>query len=273
MWWLIFVSQTKKNNIFCTLSFGAGIFVAVCNYCSTSFFIMSSFFTKFNTYGKRFAPRLTACCSYSCTHVCCYIWLILQPIYINLWPVLESVPPYFLTMLLGIFFTFMWPYIVTNFLIIKPTRCTNFLNLFWKWNSTYFGQFFCPLSAVIDCPHSNGLCHTALEKQDQGVPSWSCYSKAVYKPERHIPLLSVQWITPDDGQRNCPKHVDFHFQNQFEKLVQLVGFIIRKKVIGDLKLHIISLHAIRKTGNYMQQPHDIKVFIFYPRRELIFLNN
>jgi hypothetical protein len=29
---------------------------------------------------------------------------------------------------------FMWPCLVTNFLIIKPTRCTNFSNLFWKWN-------------------------------------------------------------------------------------------------------------------------------------------
>jgi hypothetical protein len=36
---------------------------------------------------------------------------------------------------------------------------------------------------------------------------------------------------PDDGQRNCPKHVEFHFQNKFEKLVQLVGFIIRKFVM------------------------------------------
>ena len=34
--------------------------------------------------------------------------------------------------------------------------------------------------------------------------------------------------TPVDGQRNCPKHVDFHSKNKFEKLVNLVGFIIRK---------------------------------------------
>jgi hypothetical protein len=34
--------------------------------------------------------------------------------------------------------------------------------------------------------------------------------------------------TPDDGQRNCPKHVEFNFQNKFEILVHLVGFIIRK---------------------------------------------
>ena len=34
--------------------------------------------------------------------------------------------------------------------------------------------------------------------------------------------------TPDDGQRNCPKHVEFYSKNKFEKLVHLVGFIIRK---------------------------------------------
>ena len=33
--------------------------------------------------------------------------------------------------------------------------------------------------------------------------------------------------TPDDGQRNCPKHVEFHSKNKFEKLVHLVGFILR----------------------------------------------
>ena len=32
---------------------------------------------------------------------------------------------------------------------------------------------------------------------------------------------------PDDGQRNCPKHVEFYSKNKFEKLVHLVGFIIR----------------------------------------------
>ena len=37
------------------------------------------------------------------------------------------------------------------------------------------------------------------------VPSWSC-SQAVSKLVWHIPLLSVQWKTADDGQRNCPKH-------------------------------------------------------------------
>ena len=40
-------------------------------------------------------------------------------------------------------------------------------------------------------------------------------------------LLCVQCQTPDDGQRNCPKHVDFYSKNKFKKLVNFVGFIIR----------------------------------------------
>ena len=40
-------------------------------------------------------------------------------------------------------------------------------------------------------------------------------------------LLCVQWKTPDDWQRNCPKHVDPYSKNKFEKLVHLVRFIVR----------------------------------------------
>jgi len=40
-----------------------------------------------------------------------------------------------------------------------------------------------------------------------------------------IPVCTVK--TPDDGHRNCSKHVEFYSKNKFEKLVLLVGFIIR----------------------------------------------
>ena len=99
------------------------------------------------------------------------------------------------------------------FLIIKPTRCTNFSNLFLEWNSTCFGQFLCPSSGVLHCTHSNGICHT-------GLLTASC-QQAVSKPVWHIPLLCAQWKTPDDGQKNCPKHVEFHSKNKFEKLTQV----------------------------------------------------
>ena len=35
--------------------------------------------------------------------------------------------------------------------------------------------------------------------------------------------------TPDDRQKNCLKHVEFYSKDKFEKFMQLVGFIIRKK--------------------------------------------
>ena len=126
-------------------------------------------------------------------------------------------------------------------LIVKPTRCTNFSNLFLEWNCTCFGQFLRPSSGVFHCTHSGGICHTGLlcvqwKTPDDGQsncpkhvefsPSWSC-SQAVTKFAWHTPLLCVQWKTPDDGQRNCPKHVEFYSINKFEKLVHLVGFIIR----------------------------------------------
>jgi hypothetical protein len=47
----------------------------------------------------------------------------------------------------------------------------------------------------------------------QDVPSWSC---CVYSKK-----------TPDDWQRNCPKHVEIHSKNKFEKSAHLVGFIVR----------------------------------------------
>jgi len=49
---------------------------------------------------------------------------------------------------------------------------------------------------------------------------------------RSFSLYTQQWcmsyrFAPDDGQRNCLKHVEFYSKNKFEKLVHLFGFIIR----------------------------------------------
>jgi len=47
----------------------------------------------------------------------------------------------------------------------------------------------------------------------------------------------VQWKTPADGQSNCPKHVEFYSKNKFQKLVHLVGFIVKMYTMhGHLKL-------------------------------------
>jgi hypothetical protein len=43
----------------------------------------------------------------------------------------------------------------------------------------------------------------------------------------HIFRKTEKQRRPGDGQRNCPKHVECYSKNKFEKLVHLVGFVIR----------------------------------------------
>jgi hypothetical protein len=40
-------------------------------------------------------------------------------------------------------------------------------------------------------------------------------------------LLCIQYWTPDVGQKTCPKHIEFYSKSKFEKLMYLIGFIIR----------------------------------------------
>jgi len=39
--------------------------------------------------------------------------------------------------------------------------------------------------------------------------------------------IAVCTVKKHDEQRKCPKHVEFYSKNKFEKLVHIVGFIIR----------------------------------------------
>jgi len=67
------------------------------------------------------------------------------------------------------------------------------------------------------------------------IRSFSLYTQQWYMSYRFSdslregsgPLLFVQWKALDDGQRNCPKHIEFYSKNKFEKLVHLVDFIKR----------------------------------------------
>jgi len=47
---------------------------------------------------------------------------------------------------------------------------------------------------------------------------------------------NVQWKTPDDEQRNCPKQVEFLDKNKFGEIIASVGFI-KKKIGYDARSH------------------------------------
>ena len=129
--------------------------------------------------------------------------------------------------------------------VIKPTRCTNFTNLFCH-ETTCFGQFVCLSSGVYSLYTQQCYMSYRFVDSFQARPSWSC-SKAAYKPVWHIPWLSVQWINcgwwTDDLSETCR----VSWQNKFAKLVHLVGFITNKLVTMNsdmnVKLLIIYLYS------------------------------
>ena len=97
--------------------------------------------------------------------------------------------------------------------------------------------------------------YTHQDQDGTSVPSWSwSCSQAVSKHLWHIPLPCVQWKTHDDGQRNCPKHVEFYSENKFEKLVHLVCFIIR--IYHDSRSpERIILYVCLVSSNSCRAPH------------------
>ena len=86
-------------------------------------------------------------------------------------------------------------------LIIKSTSCTNFSNLFL--NKLYMFRTF-PLSII---------------------RNFSLYTQQWYMSYRFAVCNSEGLLMMDRG--NCAKCVEFDSKNKFEKLVHLVGFIIR----------------------------------------------
>jgi len=71
-------------------------------------------------------------------------------------------------------------------------------------------------------------------------PEWSC-SKAVNKLVWRIPLLSVQWINSwwwtDELSETCRVSL----QNKFVRLVHLVGFITKRKVLRILRKFLLNI--------------------------------
>jgi len=81
------------------------------------------------------------------------------------------------------------------------------------------------------------------------IRCFSLYTQQWYISYRFADSKSVNIAvctvkTTDDGQRNCPKHVEFYSKNKFDKLVHLVGFIIRTLLcycLWSLQYHFIFL--------------------------------
>ena len=86
-------------------------------------------------------------------------------------------------------------------LIIKPTRCTNFSNLFFE------------------------LRFRPDPTRELSANLYDIYHCCVYSGK-----------TPDDGQRNCPKHVEFYSKNKYEKISASSWFCYKNSVSTDFNL-------------------------------------
>ena len=111
------------------------------------------------------------------------------------------------------FFTFMWLCIVTNFFLIKPTDAL--------------------ISQINFCQETLHISVSSSAHHQEFSMTLSCL-KAVINPVWQIPVPNVKWKTPEDGQRNCLKHVEFLDKNKFGKLVHLLALLKRKVLIIHL---------------------------------------
>jgi len=110
--------------------------------------------------------------------------------------------------------------------------------LFWKWNWVISASgWFYHKNFIMMHSHMNVKFVDAKQQRKHisiGTPQKNCskptwqYGMSKYAEIWHITWLCVEWKTPDDGQRNCPKHVEFYSKNKFEKLVASSWFYYEK---------------------------------------------
>ena len=85
----------------------------------------------------------------------------------------------------------------------QPTRCNNNGILIIPVSSTCFRQLFCPSSGTLDCV----------------LPAGGRQHRWVH----YTTICNTQYSVPEDGQNNCPKHVELTRIINNPLLLHLVG--------------------------------------------------
>jgi hypothetical protein len=117
----------------------------------------------------------------------------------------------------------MWPCIVTNFIIIKPTRCTNFSNVILEMKLYIFRTV--PLSIISSYSLYTQkwyMSYRFVGSFREAGSGWNCSSILILLLLLLLLLESclqtcMTYTIAEctvNGQRSCPKHVEFHFQNK-----------------------------------------------------------
>jgi hypothetical protein len=115
----------------------------------------------------------------------------------------------------------MWPCILTNLFVIKPTRRTNFPNLLQHETLHVSGSSSADHKEFIHCTLGTGLCHTGFKtafEQDQvllesGASGWFYYkqiSHLLWKPSIHDHMHSNSHWTFPNRIKMSPVHILYH---------------------------------------------------------------
>jgi len=124
------------------------------------------------------------------------------------------------------FLMFMWPWIVTKFLFIKKA-------------DTLISQiYFCQ-----ETLHVSGS-SSAHHQEFSTVHSAIVYVMLVWW---HIPVQNVQRKTPDDGQRDCAKHV------VWQKLIWEIS-----ASVGFIKKRFVTMHGHMNVKNVFENVSKCK---------------
>ena len=84
-----------------------------------------------------------------------------------------------------------------------------------------------------------GICHASLMTALKQVQDGSSILDVLERCHDIYQCPNVQWRTPDDGQRNCPKYVEFPDKNRFGKISASVGF--NRKINRFVHLGLLQL--------------------------------
>jgi hypothetical protein len=151
----------------------------------------------------------------------------------------------------------VWPCIVTNLFTIKPTRCTNFANLFCH-ETLHVRTVRLSIIRSLFTVHSAMACvirvcrqlssRTRMELLFHPGPAPKLYD--LYLRYIRIPLLSVQWIDSWRWTEELSETCRVSWQNKFVNLVHLLGFITKKSSIQLCRAILYPQIDVRNTSLY-----------------------
>jgi hypothetical protein len=95
----------------------------------------------------------------------------------------------------------------------------------------------------------------SLQAESEWKVSSLSYLQAVSKPVWHIPLLCLQCKTPDDGQRNRPKNVEFYFKKNW-KISASTWFYFKKFITMHGHMNVIPRCTVTWTSYHDALSHE-----------------